>query len=73
MTGVQTCALPIYGGLIFFLQPLIAGFNQGFVEGLYAVGDMKLYVSPGTGLWSAFSCRIGVAPEITRLVLRSGK
>lgn len=62
-----------HGGLLFFLQPLIAGFNQGFVEGLYAVGGMKLYVSPGTGLWGAFSCRLGVAPEITRLVLRAGK
>ncbi|VTR68108.1 hypothetical protein DESC_690045 [Desulfosarcina cetonica] len=32
---------------------------------------MKLYVSPGTGLWSGFSCRLGVPSEITRIVLRT--
>ena len=61
-----------HGGLIFFLQPLVARFNSGFVEGMYSVNGMHLYVSPGAGLWSGFSCRIGVPSEITRLVLRAG-
>lgn len=61
-----------HGGLIFFLKPLVAGFNSGFVEGTYSVNGMHLYVSPGAGLWSGFSCRIGVPSEITRLVLRAG-
>lgn len=61
-----------HGGLTSFLQPIIAGFNNGFVAGAYAVNGMHLYVSPGTGLWSGFSCRIGVPSEITRLVLRAG-
>ena len=61
-----------HGGLIFFLAPLIAHFNNGWVNGLYRNGSGQLYVSPGTGLWSGFSCRIGVPSEITRLVLRRG-
>lgn len=60
-----------HGGLMFFLQPILARFNNGFVEGAYAVNGMNLYVSPGTGLWGGFSCRIGVPSEITRLVLRA--
>lgn len=63
-----------HGGLIFFLKPLIAHFNKGFVHGLYETGlGGKLYVSPGTGLWSGFSCRIGVPSEITRIVLKCEK
>lgn len=61
-----------HGGLMFFMSRLLAAFNEGFVRGLYGVGDMKLYVSPGTGLWGGFSCRVGVPSEITRVVLRSG-
>lgn len=60
-----------HGGLMFFLQPLIARFNSGFVAGLYPVDGKNIYVSSGTGLWNGFSCRIGVPAEITRLVLRS--
>lgn len=60
-----------HGGLIFFLQPLIARFNSGFVSGLYPVAGKNLYVSPGTGLWNGFSCRIGVPAEITKIVLKS--
>lgn len=62
-----------HGGLIFFVQPLIAAFNSGFVEGSYAVNGMRLYVGPGTGLWSGFSCRVGVPSAITRFVLRAGE
>ncbi|MGN0009588.1 MAG: metallophosphoesterase [Desulfovibrionaceae bacterium] len=59
-----------HGGMLVFLRPLIAAFNEGFVSGLYDVNGMRLYVSPGTGLWGGFSCRVGVPAEITRLVLR---
>ena len=60
-----------HGGLIFFLKPLIAHFNKGFVHGLYdTILGGQLYVSPGTGLWSGFACRIGVPSEITRIVLK---
>ena len=60
-----------HGGLLFFLKPLIAYYNKGFVSGLYLTEHRGLlYVSPGTGLWSGFSCRIGVPSEITRIVLK---
>lgn len=60
-----------HGGLMFFLQPLIARFNSGFVAGGYDVNNEKLYVSSGTGLWNGFSCRIGVPSEITQIILKS--
>ena len=59
-----------HGGLMFFLQPLLAIFNSGFIEGQYTVNSMNLYVSPGTGLWNGFSCRIGVPAELTHIILR---
>jgi len=63
-----------HGGLLFFLKPLIAYYNKGFVSGLYRTEHGgKLYVSPGTGLWSGFSCRIGVPSEITRIVLKRAR
>lgn len=60
-----------HGGLIVFLQPLLAMFNSGFINGQYTVNDMRLYISPGTGLWNGFSCRIGVPSELTHIILRS--
>ena len=60
-----------HGGTMFFLQPLIAHFNLGYVSGLYQVNARtKLYVSNGTGIWSGFSCRVLVPAEITRFTLR---
>lgn len=58
-----------HGGIMFFLEPLIARFNSGYVKGLYTVEGKNLYVSPGTGLWNGISCRIGVPAEITRFIL----
>jgi len=60
-----------HGGLLFFLKWLLASFNGGLVQGLYDVKGTTLYVSPGTGLWSGFSCRLGVPSEITRIVLHA--
>jgi predicted MPP superfamily phosphohydrolase len=60
-----------HGGNLFFMKWLISAFNGGLVNGLYEVGGMKLYVSPGTGIWSGFSCRLGVPAEITHIILRS--
>lgn len=61
-----------HGGVMFFLQPVIAAFNDGFVRGLYRVGETWLHVSPGTALWNGFSCRLGIPAEISLLVLRTG-
>lgn len=62
-----------HGGHLFFLKWLIASFNGGLIEGLFDMDGMKLYVSPGTGLWPGFSIRLGVSSEITRIILRSKK
>ena len=61
-----------HGGMLFFLQPWVALFNGGFVQGLYQDGAARLYVSPGPGLWGGFSCRLGVPSEITLLSLQPG-
>lgn len=63
-----------HGGMIRGFDALVvAPFNEGFVSGLYAVGDMQLYVSNGTGLWNGFSIRLGVPAEITEFTLRSAE
>ncbi len=60
-----------HGGTMFFLQPLIARFNAGYVSGMYDLDNgSQLYVSNGTGIWSGFSCRIFVPAEITKFTLR---
>lgn len=61
-----------HGGLMFFLQPIVAAFNDGFVAGRYQVGEkMQLYVSRGTGLWGGFSTRFFVPSEITLFTLHA--
>ncbi len=61
-----------HGGHLFFLRPLIAHFNGGFVSGMYRTSQGGLlYVSSGTGLWNGFSCRLAVPSEITLLTLHS--
>jgi uncharacterized protein len=60
-----------HGGNLFFIKWLIASFNGGLVGGLFDLGGKKLYVSPGTGIWAGFSCRLGIPSEITRIILKS--
>ena len=61
-----------HGGAIRGLDLLVARMgNEGLVRGLYRLGDMALYVSPGTGQWAGFPLRLGVPAEITEIVLRS--
>lgn len=59
-----------HGGMIRGLDRIVARFNEGFVSGLYDVGDMQLYVSNGTGLWMGFAIRLGKPSEITAITLR---
>jgi predicted MPP superfamily phosphohydrolase len=61
-----------HGGQILGLHMVTAWANEGFVSGLYRVGDMQLYVSNGAGLWAGFPVRLGRPSEITQIVLRSG-
>ena len=58
-----------HGGLVRGLDLVIAALNGGFVHGLYSIGRMKLYVSPGTSLWTLVPLRLGIRGEITVLKL----
>lgn len=60
-----------HGGHLFFLKWLIGSHNGGLVCGLYEKHGAKIYISPGTGVWAGFSCRLGVPSEITRIILRA--
>ncbi|MBR3925961.1 MAG: metallophosphoesterase [Akkermansia sp.] len=58
-----------HGGQFPGLQQLVATMNEGFVYGLYRVGNMQLYVSGGTSLWTPGCLRLGVPAEITLITL----
>jgi uncharacterized protein len=59
-----------HGGMVRGLDQIVARANNGYVSGFYQVGDMKLYVNNGTGLWPGFALRIGVPAELTEFTLR---
>lgn len=61
-----------HGGMVWGLARVIAEYNGGFVNGWYGVDGMKLFVSPGTGIWNGFLTRLGVPSELTVLTLRRG-
>lgn len=58
-----------HGGMAPVLSSLVKKFNGGFLRGLYDVGGMKLYVSPGTGIWNGFLMRLFDPSEITVIYL----
>ncbi len=60
-----------HGGMIFGIDRIVAAFNGGFVSGLYNIGDLKLYVSNGSGIWNGFPVRIGQNAETVLLRLVS--
>ena len=63
-----------HGGVMFFLKPIVAYFNNGLVSGLYSLDNFRqIYISNGAGIWSAFSCRIFVPAQIDIIVLKKGK
>lgn len=59
-----------HGGMILFLDRVIAMANAGFVSGFYDVDGMQLYVNNGTALWPGFAIRLGRPSELTRITLR---
>nr|WP_111298319.1 metallophosphoesterase [Paracoccus saliphilus] len=59
-----------HGGMAIGMRRLVARMNDGFVSGLYHLGDMQLHVSNGTGHTPGFAFRFGVPPEMTVIVLR---
>ena len=60
-----------HGGQILGIHWITQMANDGYVSGLYRVGDMQLYVSNGTGLWNGFPIRLGKDAEITEIVLHA--
>ena len=58
-----------HGGVTFYIAPIVAMANRGFVSGLYKVDDMWLYLGAGTGLWSYTPLRLFVLSEIAILRL----
>lgn len=61
-----------HGGLFPGLATLVARYNGGYVKGLYHVGSMPLYVSPGSSLWSGMPVRLFCPAEITLITLYPG-
>ena len=59
-----------HGGHAPGVKQLIACFNDGLVQGLYRRGDMQVYVSNGTSLWSGFPLRLFTPAEITLIHLQ---
>ncbi|WP_294479199.1 metallophosphoesterase [uncultured Victivallis sp.] len=58
-----------HGGMIVGVDRFIAGFNAGYVSGLYRVGEMALFITNGAGIWNGFPVRIGVPSEIALIHL----
>lgn len=60
-----------HSGHIVGMHKIVQMANDGYIGGLYQVGDMQLYVSYGAGLWAGFPLRLGRASEITLITLRA--
>jgi len=60
-----------HGGQILGPHVLTQWANNGYVSGMYRVGDMQMYLSNGTGLWNGLAIRLGRPSEITLIVLRA--
>ena len=58
-----------HGGMISGFDRIVRKVNGGFVSGKYTVGNTRLYVSNGTGIWSGFPIRLGRKAEITLIKL----
>lgn len=59
-----------HGGQMPVMYSLVKKMNNGFVRGWYDVGDMKLFVSPGTSQWNGFAFRLFDPSEISLFILR---
>jgi predicted MPP superfamily phosphohydrolase len=59
-----------HGGMVWGLDLLVGLFNKGLVFGTHDVGNMKLHISNGTGIWNGFPIRLGHRAEICVLTLK---
>ena len=60
-----------HGGQVLGLDLLVRRINGGYLRGLHEIGDIRLYISTGTALWSGFPLRLGVPSEIPLITLRA--
>lgn len=61
-----------HGGQLLGLNLLVKYLNKGYLSGPYALGDVRLYVSPGTALSASHPFRLGAAASrIPLLILRA--
>lgn len=58
-----------HGGMAPGLRQLVALFNDGLVQGLYRRGNLQVYVSNATGIWSGLPIRLFTPAEITLIHL----
>lgn len=62
-----------HGGQMPGLDLLVAWSNDGFLRGVYQLGECLLHLSPGCALWPGFPLRLFVPAEITEITLKSSK
>ena len=62
-----------HGGAFPGLAWLVARCNERHVRGIYREGDLRLYVSPGTGQWAGFPIRLLNPSEITVFTLKRSR
>jgi predicted MPP superfamily phosphohydrolase len=62
-----------HGGMMPLLSIMVKRVNGGFLKGFYDVGNLKLFVHPGVGLWAGFPVRILNPSEITLLTIKASK
>ena len=60
-----------HGGQMPVMYSLVKKMNNGFVRGWYDIGNMKLFVSPGTSQWNGFAFRLFDPSDISLLILHS--
>lgn len=59
-----------HGGIMPVLMPIVRAHNHGFLQGLYELGDGRLYVHAGSGQWAGFQLRYFDPAEIVVITLR---
>ncbi|WP_310427297.1 metallophosphoesterase [Chamaesiphon sp. VAR_48_metabat_135_sub] len=64
-----------HGGQIVlpFLPRIAPRLAQKYINGLYRIGDLQLYVSPGVGTTGPPTARFNCRPEISVIVLHKSK
>ncbi|MDR1855661.1 MAG: metallophosphoesterase [Desulfovibrio sp.] len=60
-----------HGGQLAVARLLVKLMNEGFLSGVYAVGDTRLHVTNGTALWSGFPMRLLVPCRFELLTLKA--